>query len=96
MNDDGTKKTLYPYSVRIRGCAGDLIVCGLVSVTAKQSGCALAVVNCNPCGLGFKVKKEIRLHAVTSSRLVNSLIRLHNSRRLTGGIVSVLNFMASF
>jgi hypothetical protein len=54
MNDDGARETLYPYAVRIRGCAGDGVVCGLVAVTAKHTGCALSVIYCNPCGFVFK------------------------------------------
>jgi len=54
MDDDGARETLNPYAVTVRGCAGDLIVCGLVAVTAKHSGCALAVIYCNPFGFVFK------------------------------------------
>jgi hypothetical protein len=54
MDDDGARETLYSYAVRIRGCAGDGVVFGLVAVTAKHAGGALAVVNGNPCGLVFK------------------------------------------
>jgi hypothetical protein len=56
MNDDGTREALYPYAVRIRGCAGDLIVCGFTAVTAKHTGCALAVIYCNPFGFVFKIE----------------------------------------
>ena len=62
MNDDGAWETLYPYAVTVRGCAGDLIVCGLASVTAKHAGGALAVVNGNPCGFRLEVKEKIRFH----------------------------------
>jgi hypothetical protein len=56
MDDDGARETLYPYAVRIRGCAGDGVVVGLVAVTAKHTGCALSVIYCNP--LRFVFKKE--------------------------------------
>ena len=54
MNDDWAIETLYPYSIRVRRGAGDVIICGLVAVTAKHAGGALAVVNGNPCGLMLK------------------------------------------
>jgi hypothetical protein len=54
MNDDGTREALNLYAVTVRGCAGDLIVCGLTAVTAKHSGCSLSVIYCNPFGFVFK------------------------------------------
>jgi hypothetical protein len=54
MNDDGACETLNLYAVTVRGCAGDLIVCGLTAVTAKHSGGALSVIYCNPFGFVFK------------------------------------------
>jgi hypothetical protein len=54
MDNDGARETLYPYAVRIRGCAGDGVVVGFTAVTAKHSGCALAVIYCNPFGFVFK------------------------------------------
>jgi len=64
MNDDGARKSFNLYPVRVWRGAGDLIICGLAAVGFKHSGCALAIVNGNPCGLGFKVKEEIRFHGV--------------------------------
>lgn len=67
MDDDGTRETLNPYAVTVRGCSGDLIVCGFTAVTAKHSGGALAVVDGNPCGFCLEVKKIIRFHGAAFS-----------------------------